>query len=376
MWLKGVLVLLVGLLVAGVGSASAASPDQIQAFLNQQRASNAIPGVGFDASLSGGCDKHNNYMQLNHFSGPNHGESPGRPGYTQEGANPPGEVLASQLSRAFWSPVFNPWVDAPIHLAIAFDPQSNAAGGADTHGFQCLRTDGFREFAGPTLNLFTGPQGRTNVPLTVQTENEAPFAPQQLLDFPPGRTTGYQLIAWAYNLGPAPGPYQVMSAALAGPSGPVDLRVVDSRYGAWHLPNAAVLIPVQAFASDATYTGQVTWGGSDGQPYTMPFSFRTEPLQTVSLKLSRLRVVGPRSYGLTLSSPKSAVGQRAQVRVYWLRRGSRSVIQRKTIRRLHRTQALRLQAHKGRLRVVVSIKAFTRAGVRYAKSSTAFELSY
>lgn len=358
------------LLFASAGSASAASPGQIQAFLNQQRAVNGIPGVSFSPGLSDGCDKHNRYMQLNNYFSPQHGESPGQPGYTPEGADQSNaEVLSSAQIRSYWSPTSNPWASAPIHLAIAFDPELTQAGGADSHGFECLRLNSFWTFAGPTLSLFTGPRGRTNVPLT-ETAYEAPYVPQTLVGIPTGRKTGYQLIAYANDIGSYPDSYQVQSASLTGPSGPVTLRVVDSRFSQWDLPDAAVIIPIHAFAPHSNYTGQVVWHGGDGRLYTNSFSFTTagQPSSRVHLKLSNLRVRGRRIL-LALEAPKAAVGQRARVRVYLRRRGHYRVVQRKTIRGLRREQVLRLRLHIGQMSVVVTTKSFTRHGVRYRAST-------
>jgi hypothetical protein len=360
------------------GSAWAASTGEIVNLLNQQRAANGLPGVGFGPSLADGCDKHNNYMQANGYSDPAHGETPGKPGYTTEGANAPSEVLASAKGNLAWSATSNPWVDAPLHLAIAFDPELALAGGADTHGFQCLRLDSFRSFTGPSLGLFTGPQGRMNVPLSEKV-NESPYAPQQLVGIPYGRTTGYQLVAWANGLGASPDAYRVLSAALAGPAGPVDLKVVDSRYSGWFLPTAAVLVPPKPFAPSSTYTGQVTWGGVNGQPFTLPFSFKTaaQPARKLKLGLSDLSTVGRTHFKVTLKAPSALVGHGARVRVYRSdRRGTHTAL-RKNIRRLRRRQVLRLRTRAGVYRVVVTTQAFTSSGIRYkpSKLQRAFSIS-
>src|SRR3954469_17981243 len=74
--------------------ASAVTASEAVDFLNQQRAANEIPAaVTVDAHRTTGCQNHNGYMAQN--GGLVHGEEPGNPGYTSEGAgyNKPRAVL-------------------------------------------------------------------------------------------------------------------------------------------------------------------------------------------------------------------------------------------------------------------------------------------
>ena len=65
--------------------ASATTAEEAVQFLNKQREANQIPaGLAVDADRTKGCKNHNHYMSLN--GGLQHGEQPGNPGYTDEGA--------------------------------------------------------------------------------------------------------------------------------------------------------------------------------------------------------------------------------------------------------------------------------------------------
>src|SRR3954465_15682527 len=111
----------------GAAPASAATASEAVDFLNQQRAANQIPaGVTVDAHRTTGCKNHNSYMAQN--GGPVHGEEPGKPGYTDEGAdyNNTSEGLAQ--GGTGWSAATNPWDAAPLHQTILFDPDVDSAG--------------------------------------------------------------------------------------------------------------------------------------------------------------------------------------------------------------------------------------------------------
>ena len=101
--------------------ASATSASEAVQFLNQQRAANQIPAnVAVDAQRTTGCKNHNGYMAQN--GGLVHGEEPGKPGYTDEGAdyNNTSEVLAQ--GGPDWTDATNPWDAAPLHQTILFHP--------------------------------------------------------------------------------------------------------------------------------------------------------------------------------------------------------------------------------------------------------------
>src|SRR4051794_902016 len=107
-------VITIAAVLVAAAPASATSASEAVSFLNQQRTANQIPaGVTVDAHRTTGCKNHNSYMAQN--GGLVHGEEPGNPGYTDEGAdyNNTSEVLAQ--GGTGWSASTNPWDAAPLH---------------------------------------------------------------------------------------------------------------------------------------------------------------------------------------------------------------------------------------------------------------------
>src|SRR3954451_7961959 len=165
--------------------ASATTSQEAVDFLNQQRAANQIPAnVTLDDYRTTGCRNHNQYMEQN---GLGHGEDPGKPGYTAEGADysNSGEVLAE--GGVQWSATVNPWDFAPLHQSLMFDPQVNSAGYDEAGGFACMRF-GFDFASSPTPQLYayTADSGRTDVPPKIVVNGEGPYAPQEAVGIPQG----------------------------------------------------------------------------------------------------------------------------------------------------------------------------------------------
>lgn len=253
-------------------AAVAQSPQELLGYLNAQRVANGLPPVSLAADLTDGCAKHAEYMRIN---GPvAHGEDPALPGYTPEGADPGAvwEVLAGEVNPP-WSQTLNPWVWAPLHELALMDPNVTEVGLAAAGGKQCGRMRHGRAFAVPALFSLPGP-GARDVPTGFSGHWEVPFAPQELVGFAQSRETGPQVILW---LAGAEGAV-VDSASLTGPSGPVAVRVADSR--ARHtsgggLPDgSAVLVVEDSLQEFADYTGQVQWSSAAG-PVTQQIAFRT-----------------------------------------------------------------------------------------------------
>ena len=281
--------------VAPACASAAVSADQAVAHLNAQRLANGIPAdVVQSPSMSDGCDKHNNYMSLNkRFA---HGEQPGMPGYTPEGAGiapgsgGSGEVLSGASA---WDDAWeNPWANAPLHLMHLFNPRLQAAGYADSHGYACMRTIGFRQLpAGATYSL----PGNAVTGVSPISRGESPYSAADLAGVK--GVTGYNIILWH-----AGGSSDVASAKLTGPSGLAEVRVVDSRTptpggGSWNR-GAAVLVPVRALDAGAPYTVDVTF--TDGA--THHSTFRTASRDP---KLE-LRVFGGEDGVLTVYAPALA----------------------------------------------------------------------
>jgi hypothetical protein len=245
-------------------TATAIAPAEAVRLLNLQRSANGLPGDLVEApGLSDGCSKHANYVALN-GGVPIHGEDPGKPGYTPAGD---GQTLESSgpevlSSAASWSDSTNPWLLAPIHLYLVFDPEVAVAGYSDDHGVGCMRVRGGRAPAsGPELYSLPG-SGRTGVPIS-ELNHESPYTPQQLAGIPAGQATGPNILLFTRGLRGSR-PLAAAAFSLTGPDGPVDARLVIEGTsnavgsGSW-FRGGGVLIPVAPLAPFATYVGRVTW---------------------------------------------------------------------------------------------------------------------
>src|SRR4051812_43305066 len=187
-------VLAIAAALVAAAPASAVSATEAVQFLNQQRAANEIPAaITVDEHRTTGCQNHNNYMAQN--GGLVHGEEPGNPGYTDEGAdyNNTSEVLAQ--GGAGWTASTNPWDAAPLHPTILFDPDADTAGYDESQGFFCMRFHSvFSQPAEPAMYAYTGNLGRTDVPTSIVVSGEGPYAPQEAVGIPQGVPTGPQIL--------------------------------------------------------------------------------------------------------------------------------------------------------------------------------------
>lgn len=85
----------VAVVLASAPAAGAVSAEEAVALYNAQRQANGIPGVAsLSPALTDGCAKHVAYMKLNGYG---HGETPGRPGYTPEGARLVPEAAGNEV---------------------------------------------------------------------------------------------------------------------------------------------------------------------------------------------------------------------------------------------------------------------------------------
>jgi hypothetical protein len=261
------------LLSNGVPTAAAEiTPEEMHRLLNTQREYHGFPSVKFSAPHSDGCSKHNNYMALNGVFG--HGEEPGRPGYTPEGANHGLEVLAWGFYTQVWSERANPWTNFPLHNQMLFDPLIDIAGGHTSHGFACYRAAlPTRAITEPTFYSMPG-NGTDGIPTTTNATGERPFAPQELVGLG-GRDTGFQPLVYLQGHGG----YRatVESATMTGLDGPVDLRWVDANTPGAGLfyESSATLIPVEPLRGLATYNVAMRWAVSNGRRIDSAFSFQT-----------------------------------------------------------------------------------------------------
>jgi hypothetical protein len=346
--LVAVLTVLAALTAAAPGLA-AVSSEQAVAFLNQQRAANGIPGdLSADPSLTLGCQQHNRYMHANdNFD---HGEDPGNPYYTPEGAGqgPYGGAEVLSPGDGYGPAGKNPWEWAPIHLYLMLDPDNTMAGYDAANGYTCMRMSGNRDggegLQQPQFFSYPGPGTQGIYP--DEWAAEWPYTPQQLVGIPEYEVTGTNILF--FSLGTRG--LKAESFSLQGPGGPVAARMVDETTqnevgsGGW-FSGGGVLIPEQPLAEYTTYKVNVTWRNTSYDPlidlelegpltesefFTQEFSFTTgalsresqerRPWLTPALILRRAGRAGE-FMRLRLAAGRILRGQQARFVVYRHERG-------------------------------------------------------
>ena len=361
--------------LAGAAPASATTATEAVQFLNQQRAANQIPaGVGVDEYRTTGCKNHNAYMAQN--GGLVHGEEPGNPGYTTEGAdyNNTSEVLAQ--GGAGWSASTNPWDAAPLHQTLLFDPDVDSAGyDESSDGFFCMRFHSvFSQPANPAMYAYTGNLGRSDVPTSITVNGEGPYAPQEAVGIPQGVPTGPQILFFVQGFQQN----HAVSFSLTGPGGAaVESKLVDSTTqpppGESYKPFQAGgdLIPVNALDPLTDYTATVVWhDDNSGAETTQTVSFKTAGLQRgIALKLSKKLARGRKA---VLTAPGEAVGQKATVKISTQKRGRKAKAFSSKKITLKTTQKIKLPAKPGRggaVIVKVTAPPFTLGDTRFTVKS-------
>jgi hypothetical protein len=251
---------------------SALSPAGIVAKLNSERAALGIPSVTLNASRAAACKAHNVYMQRNRSLGLGHFEQPGRPGYSGAGDRAARmSVLAGP--RSSWAR-HNPWRNAPIHLAQVYNPGLRATGASDFGGFSCLFTyPNSRRKADD--KIWTLPADGGTV-AHAQTAFEGPSPPQTTVGIRAGRKTGPYLYVWSAAATAMAPLTRLASGTLMGPSGPVAVKVIDSRrvHGLAQKGNGW-LLPVKPLRANTMYQATVVLVSSTGRRITHSWSFTT-----------------------------------------------------------------------------------------------------
>jgi hypothetical protein len=232
-------------------------------YLNQQRVANGIPPI---------TQVNQNFAAAwcpNEDHGPSGGEL-----Y---------RVLSPSLT---WSVTASPWDDAPIHQFYMYFPLSTAAGDVNAGGEACMGLGNTAaQPTSPTFYAWIGDQGPTSSVPSDETVNEGPFAPQQTVGIPYGKTTGPQLLLYAFGL---PGEELYARAdphALAWSLSTADgaelqgVKLADDGAAAafgypGYLPNGGVMIP-PPLKPGTSYRGSVVWQAPDESTYTQTFSFTT-----------------------------------------------------------------------------------------------------
>lgn len=266
--------------MAGVAAAPAAARDVLSgsqeiAFLNAQRAANGIPGdVAENPAYSDACAKHMNYVALN-GGDLVHQEDSTKVGYTPEGDDAAGHSVLTSAGSAFTSTGADNFETAPIHLMQMLSPWMTIAGAANGCLYTLARPN--RTFDAQTTYSYPG-DGSTTVP-TSETAAEGPFVPGAFVGLADparptqGLQTGPHLMF--FYAGPAASPSSdpyfdsrghFTAASLVGPSGPVDIRTVDSdttsgslQLIGQYLPPGGMIIPVSPLVPNQLYTASVTF---------------------------------------------------------------------------------------------------------------------
>ena len=354
--------------------ASATTAEEAVQFLNKQREANQIPaGLAVDADRTKGCKNHNHYMSLN--GGLQHGEQPGNPGYTDEGANVSngGEVLAQ--GGPDWSASTNPWDAAPLHQTILFHPSSDSAGWDASEGFSCVRVHYVFQQAPPTaFYAYTGNLGRVDVPPSERVQGEGPYAPQEAVGIPQGTLTGPNILFFVDGFGST---NHATSFSLTGPGGTVvETKMVDSTtpppdgqsYRAFQTGGDMIAVhPLDAFTD---YTATVMWHNDDtGAEMPQTVSFKTAGLlRGLKLTLSKKLAHGRKA---TLTADREAAGQKATVKIQTRKHGHKAKAFSTKQITLKGSQKIKLPAkpgHGGAVIVKVTVPSFTLGDTRFTVS--------
>lgn len=258
--------------------AGAVSTRQIISRINAERTANGIPGgVSENPTWTQDCRLHIQYMIDNHYFG--HVESPGRPGYTSGGAF---AGLNSVISVGSSWASGDPFDDAPFHLMQLMNPALTQVGAVQYRAYSCVTTfPGFSpSFTVAQDTLWSWPGNGTSGLHWAWTFNELPHAPGDDVGLSQHSITGPDIIV--IHRGPAAlGPLDLLqSATLTGPSGPVEVRIVNDRMDPLTTDESGFVIAVHPLAPGATYTVSPTFttgaGGAQVRSWTGSFSFTTE----------------------------------------------------------------------------------------------------
>lgn len=308
------------------------------ALLNEQRATNGIPGdLVDDPALDLGCLQWASLYQPKTGQYP-HEELQTQPGYTQAGDE---AAKVSDLSGggpfdrgggpAPFTSGQNPWSSSPLHLAVLMDPASTTAWyGADGSN-ACIGTSGLAPFAAPAFYSDPG-DGSQDVAVSERTA-ESPFTPAQAAGL--SETTGPNFIL--FPEGPGAFHAEAETVTLEGPSGSTPVSIVGPRTPA-PAPNMAGFPHVQTVGEYSGYDVFVlppplkpatpylmtaVWRLQDGEQHVQLIHFRTEP-KPLTLEEQETQEVFPPPGGvavhwhrpmLTLSGQGLATNHRIHVYV-------------------------------------------------------------
>lgn len=317
------LVLLALAFTPAPAAAATSAANQIAA-LNAQREANGIPaGIVEVPEWSDACRRHMAYIAAN-GGVLTHEENPASAGYSADGAEIARRAVLTPYDDAF-NALGNAFEFAPLHLMQVLSPSLSRMG---VWGGCATTIAGFdRRASRPAL--YTYPGNGASVYLS-ERAFEMPFVPGDFVGLPQGTTTGPHIYLMPHGAGPG----QITSAAVTGPSGPVEIRTVDNATKGLegYMAPGAIIIPVAPLAP-GSYTVSATFVPSGGAALSRTWGFEaaaprpaTAPAATTGSSAITavtgvvLRVDNPRPAGRSVRfrvlAGASLVGRRATVIMY------------------------------------------------------------
>jgi hypothetical protein len=238
---------LVGMLVPA--AACAATPAQILALLNKQRATNEIPaGIVENPAWTSACLAHDAYEHSN--STLTHLETEGKPGYSSAGSLiAQTSVLAQGIK---WGPG-DPYDNAPFHLFDLLNPRISSSGAADSAGFGCVEIErGTLRPPAATVTAYSYPGNHKNGVPSSQRAAEQPESPGQALGLGK-RTTGPNMFVYFDGPWTNGSRTRLTSATISSSHGGVAVRWLDNTSSNLLAPTGAILVPVAPLRPATTY---------------------------------------------------------------------------------------------------------------------------
>jgi hypothetical protein len=233
--------------------AQGATPKQIIALLNAQRAANGIPaGVTENSAWTMGCRQHDAYEKLNATL--SHEELPGKPGFS-----PAGNQIAqtSVLSQGIsWGPG-DPYDKAPFHLFDLLNPRISSTGAADAEGYGCVEIElGTLRAIPSVVRAYSYPGNhRRAVPFS-QRSSEQPETPAQTVGLGT-RATGPNMFVYFDGPWTNGSRTRLARATISSSRGTVALRWLDNTTSNLLAPTGAILVPAAPLRPATTYRVRV-----------------------------------------------------------------------------------------------------------------------
>ena len=283
-------------LAVAPASGQAATPAQVIAALNAQRTANGIPaGIVELPDWSAKCAKHVSWMEQNNTLA--HQETPGSPGYSDEG-NQAGTNAVLAAGNVNWtSPARNPYLTAPFHLLQVLFPRLAGMGVHESANgaFGCHTTFPGYSRSSPAGDVLYSYPGDGKTASWQETAHEFPSVPGDAVGLPEGKTTGPNMeVFWdgagseAAFANPStcadvcdPPMRNLVSATLKDAKGTsIAVKTVGHQQSSLTLIGSGFVIPVKPLKPGSSYTATATFssGDSANRTFTDSWSFRTSKL--------------------------------------------------------------------------------------------------